>query len=252
MMIEALHDIALKLDRYFDRSEAQEVAIQSLTEAVASVQAQLSRSPPRIRQQAPLTELTTAVKSLDGALAGFRASLALPLPTPQISAPADLLSRDLERIRLAVREELGEFSRKLDDHDRLRPRAPHFSPEQATDMVAVAVSRTGQPVRIVDAPVIKSLVQVVAPQFHLPNSAELRKAIIDIAKRWHQGFNYQTHGEYVSLMIDGASMASRRWLGVCIATADGFWFWRMLELPGTSGEQIAHAIQTVVVELRNK
>jgi hypothetical protein len=153
---------------------------------------------------------------------------------------------------LTLREELDGFSRSLADHEWLHPPAPHFSPEHASEMMAIAVGRTGQPVRIVDHPVIKSLAHAVAPQFPLPNSAELRKAIIDVAKRWHKAFNCATQGDYISLMVDGASMASRRWLGVCIATDSGFWFWRMLELPGTTGEEIADAIKGVVRELLDK
>jgi hypothetical protein len=71
MIIHLLQEISLKLDGQRVNSEAQEVAIQSLSEAVSSVQEQLSRPPPRIRQRAPLTELTTSVKRLEQNFGGI-------------------------------------------------------------------------------------------------------------------------------------------------------------------------------------
>jgi hypothetical protein len=94
---------------------------------------------------------------------------------------------------------------------------------------------------------------MVAPAFDLPNAAELRKTIIDLSDKWHDEFNPQTQGgEYVSLMIDGARMAHCSWLGICIATVAGFSFWRMPDLPGTTGLEIASAVAKVVEDLRQR
>jgi hypothetical protein len=170
------------------------------------------------------------------------------------SPPGALPEETISAFRALVREELVSFSHDLIGQLSLvPPTAPHVSPERAADMVAVTIGQTGQPVQIVQHPAVRSLTGTVAPDFPLPNAPQLREAIIRVADAWRKEFNHKTEqSDYVSLMVDGARRASRRWLGVCIATAARFSFWRVIKLASTTGLAIASVVAEVIEELGKK
>ena len=228
------------------RLEAAVSAIQKQLTVVESMTDDSSDEPLR-----PLQELAAAVSAIRQGSAPVQ-----PESRPRVTVgPGDVTEAVMTRFQASVRQEFDSFSRDLlEELAPIRQQlSARVSPQRAAEMVAVTLGRTGQAVRLVDHPAIRSLAQAVAPDFPLPNSPQLRDAIIRLAAAWRRDFKRTNEGgDYVSLMIDGARIASRRWLGVCISTAARFSFWRMLKLPSQTGIVIAGAVAGVIDELAER
>jgi hypothetical protein len=126
-------------------------------------------------------------------------------------------------------------------------------PLDVSRQTATFVATTNSPVSLVGRPAFRDFAHVLNPQIELPSPREVREEIVAQADQFRENFTPRmTGGVFVSLMIDGSSMAHRKWLAVCIAGANAFYFWRMLDLTDTTARTIAEALASVVTELSGK
>jgi hypothetical protein len=126
-------------------------------------------------------------------------------------------------------------------------------PPDVTGPTAAFVAATNSPINLVGRPAFRDFAHVLNPQIQLPSPREVREEIVAQADHFRENFPPDMAGGlYISLMIDGSSMARRKWLAVCIACANAFYFWRVLELTDNAAETIAFALRGVVEELCGK
>jgi hypothetical protein len=109
---------------------------------------------------------------------------------------------------------------------------------------------TNQALRIADHPAFKKYARAIAPDLDIATSRELRQVIIEAADAFRTSLTAEAVGSpYLSLMIDGSTMAGRKWLGVCIATMKASMIWRVLEMDDFKAKTICDSLEKVVGEL---
>jgi hypothetical protein len=150
-----------------------------------------------------------------------------------------------------ARSSAGDRSRRSDavrqELDRL------IGPREVTARTAALVVGTNSPVNFVDRPAFRDFARGLNPQIELPSASGVREEILAQADRFREGFTpVAAGGRYVCLMVDGSSMAKRKWLAVSVAGGEAFYFWRLLELADNTSEAITAALATVVRELHLK
>jgi hypothetical protein len=194
-----------------------------------------------------LDEATQGInRRLDEVEHGIVASLA-----DEMAKVMNALSSQASALQNQISSLQEEMSEKLKAVGQALPPSP--SPAEVTTQSAILFISANLPVSLADRPAFREFTHKVAPTLEFPRSTELRKEILDQAAGFRNAFNVEVAGgPYLSLMIDGSSMAGRKWLGVCIATAQAFYFWRVLRLPDNKGKTIAASLAEVVAELRAK
>jgi hypothetical protein len=220
-------------------------------------------------------ELDAFSGQIDGRLTAMTADLTHVLAEfgsleAKFKAHAAAVADDIESVNTALRTGLGKLEdemfrfqtlvfdhfsamrAELDDLRERRPSADSPSLLEVTQHLARLVAETNLPIRWVEQPAVRRVAAALAPGMPMPSARDVRETLIALADEYRTNFTCDTEeGAFSVLMIDGAHMAGRQWLGVCIATSRGVSFCRAKTMVNQTAVQISKALVEVVEELKH-
>jgi hypothetical protein len=186
-------------------------------------------------------------------------------PLQRLGERLDRLDRQVDVVRetmestcdrvAALQDQISAFRGETSGgfHDVLLNLPRRLPPDEIRAHTATLLADTNSPISFVGYPAFRQFARLVIPDAELPTPPEVRQEILNQADQFRASFTPDTAGgPYISLMVDGSSMAGRKWLGVCIAAAKAFYFWRVLRVVDNRGRTIARALADVVEELSRK
>jgi hypothetical protein len=163
----------------------------------------------------------------------------LPLVHPELA----LLKRRVDILEQQLREMAGR-SAPAESRERSR--------DELTERLALFVGQSTVPLSIVDSPAFRSLISDLSSGSVLPCRATVRSRLIQLARDCRSSLTPQTEqSRFVSLMVDGVRAAGQNWLRVCLSTARGFYFWRIIAIENQQAVTIASILTEVISNLRD-
>jgi hypothetical protein len=120
------------------------------------------------------------------------------------------------------------------------------------DRLALFIGQSTVPISIIESQAFRSLISDLSSDSSLPCRATVRSRLIQLANTFRSSLTPETEqSRFVSLMVDGVRAGGQNWLGLCLATAKCFYFWRVIAIENQQAVTIAGKLSQVILQLRD-